>query len=58
MKPLKTQACWICSKKLWGNKFQLRFIDGYKRKVHILCAKKYDRNMEDENGSRNANAEL
>ncbi len=30
--------CWACSRKLHGNSYVLRVIDGYERILHGTCA--------------------
>ena len=36
---MATKFCWICSKKLWGNRSEELIIDGYPRTLHKICAK-------------------
>lgn len=35
----KAKFCWLCGKKLWGNKGTVAHIDGHERILHKECAK-------------------
>jgi hypothetical protein len=40
---LKTRACWLCCKQLYGNKREIIKIDGFNRVCHVICVKRYQR---------------
>jgi len=44
---LRTNFCWACSRKLWGNKYATRVIEEHERTLHKSCAAEYDEGRED-----------
>jgi hypothetical protein len=36
---MKIRSCWLCCRKLRGDKFERLEIDGHERTLHKACAK-------------------
>ena len=45
MKRIKVRFCWECSRKLQGNHYTIKFIDGARRVLHKTCAKLYEKEL-------------
>ena len=46
MKP-RVRFCWLCGRKLWGNKHVETFVDGHIRILHKACHQKIERGLDE-----------
>lgn len=45
MRP-RVNFCWLCGRKLWGNKHIETFVDGHIRILHKACHERIERGID------------